>query len=701
MLSLNDGLNNLIFEARVRKDQVTYLIGLPVSKVGVFEGMVNNTLSGTKLLPYKSELREKVHAAYDIDQTGSVLSLQPDVLGNISRTILSSMSNLTDKDDEVVLQVVVNGHYAPRATSESFLDPTRATFLDKLLGYARPASHEMVQSYKARYDQHGFMADVRLGIVCYDPKRIWNIYSNAMMGLRMLESVGARLTVRKIDPIKINGALLPKRKCLNLSCGEMLGVLAWPYGEMSLPILQQLHPQVLPPPRYMELYNPGRNFAISTYEGTNCWLGIYEKSAVFHSYFLGPTGCGKSNAMLDLIVADMRANRPVMVLDPKADLVNDVLKYVPTDRLKDVVIIDPLTACPVGINPFAAVKSGADPEMVMSFLLAAFKKVSGASWGKRMEDILRSCLLTLAKTPDSNLLMLPALLTDAKFRKKITAPIIKQDPVGLGRYWQQFEALSDNLRSQYIQPVMARLREFTLREPLRYMFGQTAPKFDMNDLFTKNKIVLVSLNKGKLGGDIANLIGMLIMSQIWSLTLSRPEHQRHLVNIYIDEVQNFMDMPVDLDEILSQARSFGVGFTLANQYLGQLSKDLTDAILANVANLGIFGLYSNEDCVKLSKHSGDLLAPDDFKYLPAFNLYFRTLIGKDTAWISGKTFLPTGKCSEPEELRKLSQQLYGVKRAEVDQANLEQFNFEKDVAELIRQTAFGIMSDEEDEADDD
>jgi hypothetical protein len=608
------------------------------------------------------------------------------------------MNCIKEDYDEIELQVVIGGKYAARPdTDGEWLDPTRNTLLDRLMGYARPASHEQSMSYKARYQNGGFLVDVRLGIVTESDREAVRIRNNVLMGLRMMNSVGSTINPPKaIEPVCVNGILQPKRKCLNLAIGEMVGLLAWPYGETYSPLLPSIHPQVVMPPKFLSDYTFERSFGVSNAEGEEMKLGITPTSASFHTYLLGPTGSGKTTAMLQLILADIKAGRGTFVLDPKADLVRDILQRIPKHRLKDVVVIDPMSACPTGINPFAAVKDGADAGVVADGLLAVFQKVSGAAWGKRMEDVLACSLLTLAKTKDANLLMLPTLLTDTKFRQKITAPIIKADPLGLGTFWKNYEAMSDTARRQVIAPAMSRLRQFTLREPLRYILGQSSPKFNLNDLFTKNKIVLVSLNKGKLGEEIANLVGLTIISQVWSLTLARANvapAKRDLVSVYIDEVQNFLNLPVPLDEAFSQARAFNVAFHIANQYLAQLPKDLQSTVFANVANWVVFGLNSPDDCSALAKFAGTLDA-EDFKYLPRYHVYFRNFIGGTPIWLSGKTLPAPVRTTNADELVKLSESLYGASRSDIDADNLAKFNFEKDIAGLLKKTSFGVVKGE-------
>ncbi len=65
---------------------------------------------------------------------------------------------------------------------------------------------------------------------------------------------------------------------------------------------------------------------------------------------LGPTGSGKSTAMQSLILSDIRAGRSVLVLDPKADLVTELLERIPEDRKDDIVVIDPLIPLRLALN---------------------------------------------------------------------------------------------------------------------------------------------------------------------------------------------------------------------------------------------------------------------------------------------------------------------------------------------------------------
>ncbi|MDP3630560.1 MAG: type IV secretion system DNA-binding domain-containing protein [Actinomycetota bacterium] len=443
--------------------------------------------------------------------------------------------------------------------------------------------------------------------------------------------------------------------------------MGWPLGDGTLPGIDSVHPKVLAPPQGSKGSN--RPFAISSAAGETIRLGISAQDSLQHTVLLGPTGSGKSNAMLSLIMADIEAGRGVLVIDPKSDLTTEILARVPENRRGDIVVIDPADKCPVGLNPLVSKRQ--NPALIADGILAVFKELYADSWGPRTQDIMTGALLTLAQTPNSTLVWLPSLLTDPRFRHKLTKQL--SDPIGLEPFWNGFEAMSPGQRDQAIAPVLNKLRQFLLRPALRAVLGQTEPLFDMGDLFTQRKIVLVSLNKGLIGSEGARLLGSLVVAQLWPLILSRaalPPERRHIVSVFIDEVQDYLTLPTDLADALSQARGLGVGFTLAHQYRNQLPAGLRSGVDANARNKIVFGLNAGD------AHDMAAMAPEldvtDFMLLPRFGVYAQLMNGgHTTGWISGKTTPASPVIANPEHMRAQSATTYGRSAAEVEARVIE------------------------------
>ena len=364
-----------------------------------------------------------------------------------------------------------------------------------------------------------------------------------------------------------------------------------------------------------------------------------------------------------------QAGRSVLVIDPKAELVNDLLARIPAQRADDVVVIDPSGPRPVGLNPVAYPpgQQQAAPEVVADAILAVFKQLFAESWGVRSEEILTASLLTLARTPGATLVDLPLLLTNPAIRQGVVAQA--PDPLGTGQFWDTYEALSEAQRSQWTQPVLNKLQPFLIRPWLRTMLGQAEPAFDLNQLFTQRRIVLAALNKGLLGAEAARLLGSLIVGQLWPRILARAASGQAgvpIVSVYIDEVQDYLALPGDLADALAQARSLGVAFHLAHQYRAQLPADLRAGIDSNARNKIIFGL-SASDAADLARQAPGL-ETDDFQLLPRFQVYVRTLHqGQPQPWALAQTLPPPPACSDPAQLRLRSSQHYGQDRHAVEQ----------------------------------
>ena len=269
------------------------------------------------------------------------------------------------------------------------------------------------------------------------------------------------------------------------------------------------------------------------------------------------------------------------------------------------------------------------------------------------------------------MLWLQPLLTDSNFRRKITSQI--KDRVGLMPFWNEFESLSDLQRQQWIAPVANKLRQFTLRSGLRNVLGQARPKFSLTDLFAQRKIVLVPLNRAVAGSESSRLLGSLIVGLTWTLALGRasvPAERRHLVSVYIDELQDYLSLPTDLSDALAQARGLGVGMTLAHQYRDQLPAEIRAGIDANCRNKIVFGLNS-KDAKDMAAMAPELTA-EDFMALPRYQVYTSfQQNGRNTGWVMGKTLPPTPALRDPSVLYAESMESYGTPAEETETEYLE------------------------------
>ena len=587
-------------------------------------------------------------------------------LSAVVRAVLAALAS-TAKDEELVVQLQLGRRFSPqvlgRVEPQGWLELLGLVPMPSLSG-------ERGRRMRAQVERHRAAVCLRLGVRAASPLRQRTLLQGLLGALRLGEGPGVRLRARTEHPAKLDSVRRPWRAGLELGAGEIVAMAGWPVGEGALPATPSAHPRVLPLPSARETQ---RAFATGVADQAGERLGISIGDALYHTVLLGPTGAGKSTALAHLALADIHAGRGVLLIDPKTDLVADILARIPEQRRDDVVVIDPTSSRPVGINPLARAQTacGASPELVADTVLATLKGVFAESWGVRVEQVLAAALVTLARTPGATLVDLPLVLTNTAYRQRLIAAS-GADPLGTGRFWAAYEALSEAQRQQWVGPVLTRLQPFLIRPHLRATLGQAAPSFDLGEVFTRRRIVLVSLNKGVLGAESARLLGSLLVGQLWPLILARAAvepSRRHVVSVFIDEVQDYLSLPGSLADALAQARSLGAAFHLAHQYRGQLPAALKAGIDANARNKIIFSL-SAADAAELARQAIGLEAAD-FQLLPRFGVYARTMHhGRESPWCQATTLPPTPPTQDALALRASSQAHYGQDTAQTEAALL-------------------------------
>jgi hypothetical protein len=657
----------IIFEARGCNGQVSYYLGVDRKFTRIITNVMraHGDICFTKV---SADVRTPVNVATQLKISKPTLSLKTDVNEACVRAGLAALLQAKD-GKQAVLQVALGNALGPRPTPNSLPDP-HASWLKTALDGVKEATSETKSAVKEKRSHYCFNTVIRLGATGNRKAGQGHILS-LLSALRTLQSAGVAIKMTKEEPIKLNAAYIPWHFPLRLSVKELVSFLLLPAGDTELPGVAGLHPKQIMPPRWYQNPFPihDRTFAKSLDDKHK--LSISPQDSREHTHILGPCGSGKSTVMQQLILRDIYAGRSVLVIDPKADLVSDIMARIPKRREDDVVIIDPSSKCPVGFNPLAFVDRE-NPGLAADAILSVFQEVFKENWGIRSQDVISATLLTLAGTKDSSLLWLPAMLTNESFRRKITAGV--NDKIGLEPFWAGFEAMKDAKRSQEIAPVLNKMRQLMLRPGLRNILGQSNPKFNLNDLFTSSKIVLVPLNKGLIGSESAKLLGSLIVGLTWTLALGRadiPEEKRKLVSIYIDELQDFISsIASDISDVLAQARGLGCGLTLAHQYRDQLDKEILAGVDANARNKICFGVNAT-DAKAMAAMAPDL-APEDFMALPRYHIYTSfNDCGRNTGWVSGKTMPITRALRNAAELKEKVEERYGKPGAEVEQEYLD------------------------------
>ncbi|GAA4561155.1 type IV secretory system conjugative DNA transfer family protein [Planotetraspora kaengkrachanensis] len=338
-----------------------------------------------------------------------------------------------------------------------------------------------------------------------------------------------------------------------------------------------------------------------------------------HVHVLGPNGTGKSTLLAQMILSDIEAGRGVAVIEAKGDLITDLLGLIPEEAGHRVVLIDPDDR---HSRPALNVLSGSDRETRVDNLVGIFHKIYTDSWGPRTDDILRGCALTLAHT-GGTLADIPALLTDPAYRRQLVDQLTDSFLLG---FWNWYEHLSEQAQAHVTAPIMNKLRAFMLRPFVRDILGSQQSTFDVGDVLDGG-ILLARLPKGVLGDDTARLLGSLLLAQVWQAASHRARlgRTRAPAALYVDETQNFLNLPHALSDMLAEARAYRLSMVLAHQHLAQLPRDLRQAISSDARNKVYFSL-SPEDAHEAEHHFSPHLTRHDLANLDAFQAAARLIV---------------------------------------------------------------------------
>ncbi|GIH06642.1 conjugal transfer protein TraG [Rhizocola hellebori] len=659
----------VVLEVSARPDGITHHLLVPKSLAHIVLSALRATLPSVsaQIDGQHQTMQPALSAELALNDHGR--SLATDRAATVATAVLASLQPL-EPGEQVLTQWTlmpvgpVSHSSAGRTGFQSVIDALAGT------GGHRPVDAETLKALRIKQQAPLFAATCRIGVRA-GHLRSRSLLSRVIASFHAANAPGAHLRRKHHLVTDLGRAITEHRLPLaswpcSLNAGELAGLVAFPMGTVTLPGLQLGGARQLAPAS--DIPSRGRVIAQATFPGAERPLALSMADSFRHLHVIGPTGVGKSTMLLGLIAQDMAAGHGVVVIEPSGDLVSDVLDRVPPHRLSDVVVLDPADEeRPVGLNILSTGQTA--PDLVVEQVLGIFHQLYKASWGPRTDDILRAALLTLVDVPGMTLCEVPLLLTDDGFRRQLIGRI--DDPVGLGPFWGWYEGLSTNERTQAIGPVLNKMRAFLMRRRLRNVLGQATPAFDLDQALADRRIILVPLVKGTLGEEAAQLLGSLLVARLWQAVQRRVElapDERPPTFGYIDEFQNYVNLPTSVADILAEARKLKLGLTLAHQHLGQLSTPLKEAVLANARSRVIFQLAAG-DAKTLAQEIAPHLEAHDLRGLGAYEVAVMLSTGTRVAPpATGVTLPPPRPTGFSQTARERSRLRYGADRAEIEAA---------------------------------
>lgn len=306
-----------------------------------------------------------------------------------------------------------------------------------------------------------------------------------------------------------------------------------------------------------------------------------------HIHVIGKTGTGKSTLLESIAVQLMERGFGLAVVDPHGDLVERLRLRLPRHRKNDLVLFDATDPETTGrLNPLDH-RQASDRPLLVSGVLATFRKVFGASWGPRLEHVFRNALFLALHARTPTLMDVMRVLADDRYREKLLLKLT--DPVVRLFWTEEFLRYPPAFRAEVIAPVQNKLAAALTNPVLRRIVDAPRSTIRIDEIMTRGRVLLANLGKGALGDDASALLGALFVSKVQLETYARtrvPDAERRPFVLIVDEVGSVATD--SFGELLAEARKYRVGAILAHQYLAQLTPSLRHAVLGNVGTSIVF-----------------------------------------------------------------------------------------------------------------
>lgn len=346
-------------------------------------------------------------------------------------------------------------------------------------------------------------------------------------------------------------------------------------------------------------------------------FGIGQNDRLSHTYIIGQTGTGKSTLLANMVRQDATNGVGFCILDPHGDLAGELATALPQALYWDVA--DPTS--PYGYNPLTRTSPALRP-LITSGLIEALKAQWADAWGVRMEHLLRYAVLTLLDAPAPDLRQIMPLFLDKDFRNSIL-PHVRDEQVR--SFWlKEFSSMNYKTAVDGVAPIANKLGAFLAHPVVRRALCEPEEPVRFRRAMDEGQGLIINLGKGRLGGDLANVVGGMLTSSLMHAAFTRTmsaQAERRPFNLYVDEFHAFTSE--SFAHVLAETRKYALSATLAQQNTAQTNPRVLASILGNVGTVIAFRLGAF-DAPLLAKQLGDV-TPETLMTQPNHRAFIRLL----------------------------------------------------------------------------
>lgn len=691
-LSFLDNLHNtsktkkMSFEMFGFNQYTYFFVAVEREVARLVEGLIYSTFPGAEIKPmddYTRFYNPDEHTLLGTSVTLKMSDIYPlKTFGEFEEDSLSGIFSVVSKmghKDQAWIQILVSPrddnwvyHFGRRIKMK--FNRFKRNF--RLKNYARLKDKktfftEEDAEFVSKTEYHPFEIQIKFGAVSKDPAEAKkNLIAIAKAFYQFNKTDYNEFT---LSGAKKGGAFLKEyrlRKITDssiLSAQELATLYHYPNADHVPHVVHVLAKKHEPPKDLPTGGDDVSMFGKTNYHNNFQEFGIKRGDRRRHLYVVGKSGTGKSKLLEMLVQQDIVNGKGVGVLDPHGDLVDNILRMVPEERMKDVIYFDPGdTEFPIAFNPLEKVDEKYKMQLTIGFI-DIFKKLFGTNWSDRLEHVLRYTTLALLDSPNTTVLSILKMLSDKNYRQSIVARI--KDSVVKNFWVNEFAGWSEKFDAEAITPLLNKVGQLVSTNMVRNMIGQPDNTFDIRDIMDNKKILLMKVSKGLLGEENSQLLGSMIITKVYQSAMARAdmrEEEREDFYFYVDEFQNFATDT--FSEILSEARKYHLCLTIAHQYIGQLNDEVRKTVFGNVGSMISFRVGA-EDAVVLAEEYTPVFNVRDIINLGVREFYMKLSIdGELSEAFSGRTLDITYADKDlSRDIIGVSRKLYCKSREEVEE----------------------------------
>ncbi|MBK9952948.1 MAG: hypothetical protein IPP10_16030 [Candidatus Competibacteraceae bacterium] len=417
-----------------------------------------------------------------------------------------------------------------------------------------------------------------------------------------------------------------------------------------------------------------------------------------HSYIGAGSGHGKSELMKAMIHALMEQGHGIILLDPLGDIAEQVAHWQEFEKNPERLCYfspylagknaegERLTVVP-GLNPLSTLHNALDLDSVVENFIDTIAAVIGSEGeiSARMKTILKPCLYTLAKYPETTLYDLLAFISESE---PDHAPWVDRARRTLTNRSQldTLESFFDKHYATTKNAVRDRLRALLSSDALdRCLTSENT--VDLETLMNQGKVIVFNLSAGTMGSATSAGFGRFVLCAVQNAAMRRQSvaaHQRKSVFLFMDEADRFMSEAVI--SVYKETRKYGLHLTIAQQITGYgMSDEMWRAIAGN-SRVRFAGSAGGDKTTERDLAYMVGIEADELKHLKPLNFYtksgdqepIRFQLGKD---LLGHRHSMSAEAWERVKVYQLATYYrdIGLQAAQKDQRSVQKYSANLDV----------------------